>query len=183
MVEDDLSKDEVAFDIATAAAAIENLDLGPIKFKLMTDERLLWTREAAERVDRLYRRFLFLIAKYPDQAIVPTKEIDEFWHAHILDTMKYERDTKTVFGKFLHHFPYFGVRSDADRARMDASFAATLDLYSAEFGQGEPRYHCDDNDTGVICGGACDHINQQAVGSFGALASWQLLAGDRPTVQ
>jgi hypothetical protein len=44
------------------------------------------TREKAEKVEVWYRRFLTLNAKYPNASLVPTHDIDAFWHQHILDT-------------------------------------------------------------------------------------------------
>ena len=41
---------------------------------------------------------------------------------HILDTRAYSRDCEFLFGRFLHHFPYFGMRGDADRAALDRTF-------------------------------------------------------------
>jgi hypothetical protein len=42
------------------------------------------------------------------------KIVDEIWHQHILDTHAYHRDCDAIFGSYLHHFPYFGMRGDAD---------------------------------------------------------------------
>lgn len=136
------------------SVALESLDLGPIKFKLMhREDGDGWTRARADRVEILYRRFLTLIAKHPDRTIVPTKEIDEFWHAHILDTEKYARDTMTVFGFFLHHFPYFGMRGEADRMAMNKAFQETLKCYRSEFGSAWPDYFANEHECGEFCGG------------------------------
>src|SRR5437763_7529079 len=89
-------------------AGIQALDLDGIKLKLMdAEEGQGWSREYADRVEIAYRRFLALMAKYPEETIAPTKDVDKFWHGHILNTMKYGRDCENVFGYFLHHFPYF----------------------------------------------------------------------------
>src|SRR4051794_20617226 len=76
-----------------ALAAIEALDLNPIKVKLMHEESGEgWPREYADQMEQEYRRFLELMVKYPDEAIAPSMDVDEFWHYHILDTMKYAED-------------------------------------------------------------------------------------------
>jgi hypothetical protein len=60
-------------------AAIERLDLGPIMFKLMDpEEGQGWSREKVERMALEYRRYLILLAKYPEHTIAPTKDIDKF---------------------------------------------------------------------------------------------------------
>lgn len=116
-------------------AAVFSLDLDPIKFKLMdANEGYGWTREETDSRELEYKRFLALVAKFPDEAIVPNKEVDKFWHAHILDTMKYAEDCHNVFGYFLHHFPYFGMRDDEDAANLANANERTQALYRQEFG-------------------------------------------------
>ncbi len=66
---------------------------------------------------------------------MPDKELDSFWHAHILDTMKYADDCEQIFGHFLHHFPYFGLRGEEDAQHLQDAFAETKRLYQAEFGE------------------------------------------------
>lgn len=115
--------------------AVFALDLDPIKFKLMdAKEGHGWTREEADRHELEYRRFLALVAKYPEEAITPDTNVDKFWHGHILDTMKYAEDCEQVFGYFLHHFPYFGMRGDEDAANLAEAAAKTRSLYQQEFG-------------------------------------------------
>ncbi|HYD95347.1 MAG TPA: hypothetical protein VEC01_08475 [Noviherbaspirillum sp.] len=115
--------------------AVFALNLDPIKFKLMDKkEGHGWSREEADRRELEYKRFLALVARYPDDTIVPDTEVDEFWHGHILDTMKYAEDCRNVFGYFLHHFPYFGMRDDQDAAALSEAAANTRRLYRQEFG-------------------------------------------------
>ena len=99
--------------VAQTVAAIAALDLDPIKLKLMDpEEGQGWSREYVERMEVAYKRYLTLLAKFPEETIAPTKDVDKFWHAHILDTMKYAEDCERTFGYFLHHFPYFGMRGE-----------------------------------------------------------------------
>ena len=117
-------------------AAIQTLDLDPIKVKLMHSESGEgWSRKYADRMELGYRRFLTLMAKYPDATIAPTMDIDEFWHYHILDTLKYAEDCQNVFGHFLHHFPYLGMRGEDDTAVHDAAGETMQKLYEEEFGE------------------------------------------------
>lgn len=115
--------------------AIFALDLDPIKVKLMDkSEGHGWTRAQADRNELEYKRFLALLAKYPEQSIAPTSEVDKFWHGHILDTMKYAEDCNNIFGYFLHHFPYFGMRGEEDAANLVDAFLNMQRLRDAEFG-------------------------------------------------
>jgi len=123
--------------------AIQAMDLDPIKFKLMdADEGEGWSREQVDRIETAYRQFLTLLVKYPESTIAPSKEVDKFWHGHILDTMKYAEDCEQVFGYFLHHFPYFGMRGADDAAQLDAAGKETRRLMASEFGAeaGNPSY-------------------------------------------
>jgi hypothetical protein len=119
--------------------AIDALDLGPIKYKLMDpQEGQGWTRERVERMELEYKRYLTLVAKYPLEAIAPNKDVDKFWHAHILDTRKYFDDCERIFGCYLHHFPYFGMRGAEDAAALARAGERTRELYAVEFGA-EPK--------------------------------------------
>ena len=113
---------------------IENLNLEPIMVKIMnTKEGEGWSLEQVIKVEKWYKRFLILNLKYPNKSIVPNHQIDTFWHYHILDTMKYDEDCKNSFGYFLHHFPYFGIRSEEDAKNLSLAFEETLNLINLEF--------------------------------------------------
>src|SRR5712692_3272949 len=117
-------------------AAIQALDLEPIEFKLMdAEEGQGWPREYVEQMAIAYKRFLTLSVKYPEETIAPSKDVDKFWHGHILDTMKYVEDCQNVFGYFLHHFPYFGMRGEEDAANLAEAGKTTNRLYEKEFGE------------------------------------------------
>ena len=124
---------------AEIVSAIRALDLDPIKVKLMdTDEGQGWSREYADRMEVAYKRFLTLLVTHPETTVAPSKEIDKFWHAHILDTMKYAEDCQQVFGYFLHHFPYFGLRGADDAAQLAQAGQDMERLYLQEFGEAMP---------------------------------------------
>ncbi len=114
----------------------EPLDLESIKFSLaMREEGPGWSLEKIETLEFWYRRFLFLVHLYPEKSIVPTKDIDVFWHTHILDTKKYMADCETLFGGYFHHFPYFGLRGEQDRMNLEEAFSETEELYLSLFGE------------------------------------------------
>ena len=125
--------------VQAIVAGIEALDLDPIKLKLMDpEEGQGWSREYADRTELAYKRFLTLLVKYPHETIAPTKDVDKFWHGHILDTMKYAEDCERVFGYFLHHFPYFGMRGEQDAADLGAAATNMHAIYEREFGESMP---------------------------------------------
>ena len=115
-----------AFGKAKFEDFARRLDLAPIKFKLIKDKA--WTVERAERVERQYKAFLFLTGNNAGEMFVPTPDVDEMWHTHILDTRKYMADCALHFGVYVHHYPYLGMKDAADGARAGELFAATREL-------------------------------------------------------
>ena len=94
-----------------------------------------WSLEKLEIIEGQYRKFLYLWKKYPEKNIPPSNDVDVFWHNHILDTEKYQKDCLNVFGYYKHHFPYFGIRGEDDRQALLTAFEETLSLYQKEFGE------------------------------------------------
>jgi hypothetical protein len=115
---------------------IAKLNFTRLKYKLQrNDQGESWTNEQCESAEREYKRFLTLVKLNPKKEIVPTKLMDKFWHQHILDTMAYQKDCQTVFGYFLHHFPYFGIYGEKDQQNLNDSFEITKKLYYEYFGE------------------------------------------------
>jgi hypothetical protein len=130
---------------------VHALDLEPIAYKLMHPEpgETGASLEEADRLIGFYRQYLILCLRHPEVGIVPTIEIDLVWHAHILDTQKYQADCDHVFGFFLHHFPYLGLRGEQDEQQWREQHTHTLELLHHDFGAGcaaggsgcTPTYH------------------------------------------
>jgi Glycine-rich domain-containing protein-like len=110
----------------------QSLDLTPIKYKLMQDKD--WTLDRANQVEPQYKAFLFLIGSKVRAEFVPTFDIDEMWHAHILDTRKYMTDCARYFGAYIHHYPYLGMKDADDHNRAEGLFAATCATIGEAFG-------------------------------------------------
>ena len=128
----------------------DNLNLNPIRYlSCDINEGLGWSEEKSVETERLYRLFLKLCAKYPDKALPPSKDIDQFWHLHILDTSKYMQDCEDVFGQYLHHFPYFGKKDEDERACLVRETAEMARLMRLEFSVDLPQIQ------GTTCG--CDN--------------------------
>jgi hypothetical protein len=117
-------------------SAIMALDLEQIKQKLMHRKAGKgWTRERVDAVETEYRRFLCMAKSFRDAPIAPAADVDEFWHYHILDTKKYAADCEHVFGYFLHHFPYAGMRGRDDEEAMERIGERTRAMYEQMFGE------------------------------------------------
>ena len=95
-----------------------------------------WKRFEAEKACALYRNFLYLNVKYPDEGpLPPSEDIDEFWHNHILDTKKYINDCQQIFGEYFHHYPYLGFDEKTNMKDLKNFFQRTQDLHFKEFGE------------------------------------------------
>jgi hypothetical protein len=122
---------------------LNKTDFGPVAFKLMhPEDGEAWSIEQATKAIEKYRLFLILNYLYPDKIIVPSKAIDRVWHTHILDTAKYREDCHILFGQFMDHFPYFGMKDESDcagahlrdRQNLETAFVETQKLWVKHFG-------------------------------------------------
>jgi len=121
--------------LAQTVAAIEALDLTMIKFKATrSEDGYGWSPEHADAMELGYKRYLILHAKHPEMTLAPEQDVDRFWHMHILDTRKYAADCEATFGRFLHHFPYLGLRGEDDAKALQDAFEKMQSLYAQEFG-------------------------------------------------
>jgi hypothetical protein len=158
-------------------AAIEALDLDPIKLKLMdSEEGQGWSREYADHMELAYKRLLTLLATHPEETLAPSKDVDKFWHGHILDTLKYAEDCDKVFGSFLHHFPYFGMRGAEDAANLAKAGETTRRLYQQEFGQDHDASVSRKTENAAYCGAIraeayCGAIKAESPAYCGAISA------------
>ncbi|GED44037.1 glycine-rich domain-containing protein [Cobetia marina] len=113
---------------------VSRLDLARLKHKYTASSEAEMSVEAWDKAEREYRRFLSLKAFYPAVSLVPSKEVDALWHAHILDTRAYREDCHQVFGRFIDHYPYFGIYGEDDYQQLKDAFAQTVALYDKHFG-------------------------------------------------
>jgi hypothetical protein len=125
------------FDAASVIDRLDVLlDLSDVRMKLADpEEGPGLAREQIDLMEREYRKFLAIQVMHPDAVIVPCKIVDEMWHRHILDTAAYREDCEVIFDRFLDHYPYFGMRNEAEAEELDDAYAATLDLYREAFGE------------------------------------------------
>src|SRR5215471_1800409 len=121
-------------------AAIQALNLESVKQRV-TDPKLGegWTRAYADSIEVAYKNYLTMLVKYQDDAedILLAEDVDEFWHTHILQTIKYTDDCEAVFGRYLHHTPHIGEITDADLEKGAAQADRTRHLYEREYGSEE----------------------------------------------
>ncbi|WP_314410156.1 glycine-rich domain-containing protein [Streptomyces sp. DSM 40484] len=120
--------------------SIRELDLTVVRGKLA--DRATRGREvtnppvALDSLDQAvedYRKFLALCEQFRGFPIVPSYDMDEVWHQHVLFTEKYRTDCTTVFGEFFEHVPYFG-RAEANVEEDDVVLTNTRALWEKVYG-------------------------------------------------
>jgi hypothetical protein len=117
-------------------SAIAALDLDPIKQEILRSKAAKgWTPARVSTVEQEYRRFLCLAKAFPGTVFAPIVDVDEFWHYHILNTRKYARDCQSIFGYFLHHFPYAGMRGKEDEEALERAGVRTRQMYEETFAE------------------------------------------------
>ena len=120
-----------------ATALIDReLDLVNVRRKLSGPEEGVGVADAElDVMETEYRRFLIMHLVFPGSEIVPCKLVDTIWHQHILDTSAYREDCDAIFGEFLDHYPYFGMRDEAEAQQLQDAYADTIERYRECFGE------------------------------------------------
>ena len=84
---------------------ISSIDLRPIQDDL--NRTLGWSHSKCEDIIAEYKKFMYLCITNTDKtkSLIPSKDVDEVWHAHILRTEKYVSDCHIAGKQYLHHLP------------------------------------------------------------------------------
>ena len=111
------------------------IDLELVKLQLQSD--LNWSAKRCEVAELEYKRLLTLHLwnRNLSHPLVPTALVDNIWHKHILDTRAYHADMESLFGEYLHHFPFLGFRSEPSKRLKMKAFRLTCKLYQQTFGE------------------------------------------------
>ena len=74
-----------------------------------------------------YHNFFLLFARFPNETMVPTLDLDVFWHTHQLSPARYYRFCLEVAGRFIDHNDRLGTNV------LDDGFKRTGERYAGEF--------------------------------------------------
>ena len=133
----------------TLPESIADLDLGDLGRKLLEDDafeaerrngELLWDEERVARALNEYRQFLALMLWNPQTYLVPSQDIDDVWHTHVLNTARYLSDCQAIFGAFQHHAPESGDSEEVQDASTQHR-EETLHLFEEAFGEVPQSYN------------------------------------------
>jgi len=120
--------------IRSAIERVGQIELSKIGERLQYEDPDRWTNSRIAEAEETYRRFLVLNVLYPEARLAVNEVLDDYWHAHILDTEKYAADCGHLFGSLLHHYPYFGLPGEADEGQNVPAFAVTQRIWLETFG-------------------------------------------------
>lgn len=93
-----------------------------------------WTREQRELSLQRYHKWLLLKQRHPTARLAPTRDIDLFWHLHMLSPVAYFRDCSRLFGRLLDHDGGFG-RGPGELPQLQEVFARTARWWEEAYGE------------------------------------------------
>ncbi len=127
------SFDVFAYD--EARLVIDKWDFSLMREKMQEPSHAGWTVERIDAAIADYKRYMAITKALGGYQLVPNGEIDRIWHEHILDTRQYSKDCLELFGGFLHHYPYFGMRGESDKSQWEDTTTVSDDLWTKLFGE------------------------------------------------
>lgn len=137
-------------------AKLNAIDFGKVSSYLQRTDKNAWSEEQATAELENFKAF-FALRSVADFSIVPTKAVDEVWHAAILHTFFYGNLCEEVFGRFVHHYPSDGTTEMQQRNKTSKLETAALFLemtgrqYCGEQELNEARTDCNSSGTCNCC--------------------------------
>ena len=95
--------------VALQTMSFLNADLEKVKKKIMQESKkgvIDWSLKKCNDVEILYKKWMICAEEHREMPFVPNKDIDIFWHFHILHTKQYMEDCERYFGRYIHHNPH-----------------------------------------------------------------------------
>lgn len=92
-----------------------------------------WTDEQRRTSLRRYVQWLTLKRDNPRSRLAPTRDIDLFWHLHMLRPVAYHRDCMRLIGRILDHDGGFG-KGEGELPQLQEVFTITAEMWEARFG-------------------------------------------------
>lgn len=91
----------------------------------LDDDTLRW-------IETRYLKFLLLQKRHWGTTLVPTEDVDEMWHLHMLRPRAYAEDCQKLFGTVLDHNGGFGAEADQTSLLIEF-FEHTSKLWEIEY--------------------------------------------------
>lgn len=135
-IESNFASNDVVDSVLTK---IKQIDLTPHGYKL--NKEYGWDMDKVNHTIPLYQKWLTMQIIYENLSFAPSSLIDDFWHAHILDTRKYYKDCINTCGHMIHHYPYFGLTDHETEKDLENGFELTKKLFKHHFGISDLGYN------------------------------------------
>jgi hypothetical protein len=165
VVNSNITPNFASFDVSAyeeASAIIEKWDFSLMREKMQEPSHAGWTLERIDAAIIDYKRYMAITKALDGYQLVPNGEIDRIWHEHILDTRQYSKDCLELFGGFLHHYPYFGMRGESDKSQWEDTSTLSNDFWTNLFG--ESLYN--DKDSAMKCPQSCPGVSTIQITHF-----------------
>jgi hypothetical protein len=93
-----------------------------------------WPQEQRARSLERYIKWLMLKQQHPAARMAPTRDIDLFWHLHMLSPVAYHRDCIQLFGHLLDHDGGFG-KGPGELPQLQEVFTRTATWWEETYGE------------------------------------------------
>ncbi|WP_377477527.1 MAG: hypothetical protein P2A85_03385 [Microcoleus anatoxicus] len=108
---------------------VMSYDLSVIRERFLKDNPELSSR--LDSIELVYRQYMYLCAIKPRMSLsVPSNEVDEFWHCHIIHTREYQDFCNEIAGYFIHHAPHSALATNKEKKVARRNF---LSLFMIHF--------------------------------------------------
>lgn len=108
---------------------VMSYDLSVIRERFLKDHPELSSR--LDSIELVYRQYMYLCAIKPKMSLsVPSNEVDEFWHCHIIHTREYQDFCNEIAGYFIHHAPHSALATNKEKKVARRNF---LSLFMIHF--------------------------------------------------
>ena len=104
-----------------------------------------------QEMEAEYRKYMAIVISNPTEKVPIPREIDPFWHNHLLFTVDYCRFSELTAGRFIHHYP--DVNAPEDEMRQ-LYVKHTLPSHMVLFGQPNRKFWPDPEQF-VFCSCGC----------------------------
>jgi hypothetical protein len=118
-------------------------------------ERMGYSPTQADEVREEYKKFIALTVAYAPASLPTCKEVDDFWHAHILCTYEYIDMCKAVGAEYIHHNPCLSHEAGMIVGCYNRD---TLGRYREHFGKPHSFWTSDQE----LCSGDHDYCGSSA---------------------
>ncbi len=131
--------------VAARVAAVFAWDLSNVKEFMVKRQGVDPTH--VDEVEVEYRRYLGILAAFPEGRFPISEAVDDMWHTHLLFTHDYEQMSKATRGTFIYHEP---VKNEEERQSLIPVYLTeTLGKYEELYDEIPPKQYWPHS--GAIC--------------------------------